>query len=164
MPTAMENLLDWLRDAHAAEEQAKTMLTGTVARVDTYPMLKERLEKHIEETARHAELVQSCIDRLGSTTSTIKDTSAKLMATAQSLSGHFVSDEVVKAMLATYSFECMEIASYTILKAAARQVDDEETFSICEQILREEEAMALWLLATMPEITQEFLMLEAKAA
>lgn len=47
---------------------------------------------------------------------------AKATGFAQSISGPFVSDEIVKAALASCIFKCMEIASYCILIAAAKQV------------------------------------------
>lgn len=34
---AVEHLLDWLRDAHAMEEQAETMLTSLARGIETYP-------------------------------------------------------------------------------------------------------------------------------
>jgi ferritin-like metal-binding protein YciE len=49
--------MDWLRDAHSAEEQAETMLSGMARRIENYPQLKARVEQHIRETQRHAELV-----------------------------------------------------------------------------------------------------------
>jgi ferritin-like metal-binding protein YciE len=164
MQTLQENLLVWLRDAHAAEEQATTMLSGTAGRVKAYPALKDRIEAHIRETELHAQLVRDCIDRLGGTTSTLKDTGAKLMAAAQSMSGYFVSDEVVKALLATYAFEAMEIASYNIIRSAAEQVGDDATVTACDRILRDEEAMAGWLKENIPELTRQFLAQEARAA
>lgn len=48
MATEMkENLLDWLRDAHAMEEQAEKMLTSTAERLQNYPELRARIEQHI---------------------------------------------------------------------------------------------------------------------
>jgi ferritin-like metal-binding protein YciE len=75
-----------------------------------------------------------------------------------------VSDEVVKAALASYAFEAMEIASYSILRSAAEDLGDVETARVCDQILREEEAMADWLKNNIPDITRQFLAQEAKAA
>ena len=63
MATAEERLMQWLRDAHAAEEQAETMLTGMAARLQNYPKLKARIKKHITETKRQARLVRGCIKR-----------------------------------------------------------------------------------------------------
>jgi ferritin-like metal-binding protein YciE len=157
MTTAEDRLLQWLRDAHAAEEQAEAMLKGTASRIENYPELKARIEQHVRETQRHAELVRGCIERRGGSTSALKDAGAKMLGVGQALSGLFVGDEVMKASIASYAFEAMEIASYRILIAAAQQVGDQETARACEQILREEEAMAEWLQGNIPPLTQQYL-------
>ena len=72
----------------------------------------------------------------------------------------FVGDEVMKGSLASYAFEAMEIASYTILINAAKQVGDKETARVCEQILKEEKAMAAWLEKNLPVLTRQYLRLE----
>ncbi len=159
MASAEDNLLDWLRDAHAMEQQAETMLKATTSRLENYPTLKARLESHIDETREQARLIKSCIDRRGSGTSAVKDMAAKATATAQGLSGMFVSDEVVKGAMASYTFEHMEIASYRCLIAAADAVGDAETSRICQQILKQEEAMAAWLGEQLPQVTAQFLQL-----
>ena len=157
MATAEERLMEWLRDAHAAEEQAETMMSGVVSRLENYPQLKARLQQHIQETKRQAELVRGCIERRGGSTSTIKDAGAKMIAMGQAMSGMFVGDEVMKASIASYAFEAMEIASYRIRITTAQRVGDQETARICEQILREEEAMAEWLKQNIPMLTQQYL-------
>ena len=45
MATAEERLMEWLRDAHAAEEQAETMLSGMTSRIENYPSLKARIRR-----------------------------------------------------------------------------------------------------------------------
>ena len=50
MTDAREHLLDWLRDAHAMEQQAEQMLKAQAARIENYPALKARIEAHLEET------------------------------------------------------------------------------------------------------------------
>jgi len=160
MARADERLMEWLRDAHAAEQQAKTMLNGMVSRIENYPQLKARVEQHARETERHAELVRGCIERRGGSTSTIKDAGAKIIALGQAMSGMFVGDEVMKGSIASYAFEAMEIASYRILVSTATKVGDHETARICEQILHEEEAMADWLAKNIAMLTDEYLMRE----
>ncbi|WP_352904992.1 DUF892 family protein [Mesorhizobium sp. M0700] len=56
----------------------------------------------------------------------MKDAGGKVTAMAQSLSGFFAADEVMKGSLASYTFEHMEIASYTILIAAAESLGETE--------------------------------------
>src|SRR5688572_26415682 len=157
MASAEERFMEWLRDAHAAEEQAKTMLSGMARRIENYPQLKARIEQHIRETERHAELVRGCIERRGSSTSTVKDTGAKMIAMGQAMSGLFVGDEVMKGSIASAAFEAMEIASYRILIATAEQVGDLEAKRVCEEILRDEEAMAEWLKQNVASLTQQYL-------
>ena len=155
--TPQEQVLDWLRDAHAMEEQAEQMLTVQASRLEHYGALKARIEQHISETRRQADQVKACIDRLGGSTSAMKDLSAKTMAFFQGMSGAFVTDEVVKGVLASYTFEHMEIASYRTLATAAAAIGDHETQKVCEEICREEEAMAGWLHDHMGDITTQFL-------
>jgi ferritin-like metal-binding protein YciE len=160
MARAEERLMEWLRDAHAAEQQAETMLSGMAQRLKNYPELKARIEQHIGETQRQAELVRGCIERRGGSTSMVKDTGAKMLGLGQALSGLFVGDEVMKGAIASAAFEAMEIASYKILITTAQQVGDTETARVCEQILHEEEAMAKWLVDNLPSLTARYLRLE----
>ncbi|WP_318012913.1 DUF892 family protein [Mesorhizobium sp. BR1-1-7] len=87
----------------------------------------------------------------------MKDAGGKLMAMAQSLSGVFAGDEVMKGSLASYTFEHMEIASYTILIAAAKSLGEAEVAQVCEENLHEEVAMADWLKSHILATTEQFL-------
>lgn len=57
--------MDWLRDAHAMEQQAEQMLKAQAARIEHYHQRKARIEQHLEETLGQQRLVESCIERLG---------------------------------------------------------------------------------------------------
>lgn len=160
MTTADDRLDQWLRDAHAMEEQAEQMLSGLVQRIENYPSLKSRVENHLEQTRSQAQRVRSCIERRGASTSSLKDAAAKFTATMQSLSGVFAGDEIVKGTLASYTFEHMEIVSYRILMEAAKVVGDAETERVCSEIMEEEQAMADWLLQNCQEVTRQYLLRE----
>lgn len=157
MTSARESLLDWLRDAHAMEEQAVTMLTSMAGRIENYPDVKAKIEQHITETRRQADMLESCIERLGGDTSTVKDLMGKFMAMGQGLSGVFVADEIVKGSMASYTFEHMEIAAYQVLIAAADACGDRETSAVCQRILVEEQAMADWLIQNVGDVTRKYL-------
>jgi ferritin-like metal-binding protein YciE len=152
-----DNLLDWLRDAHGMEQQAEQMLKAQAARIEHYPDLKTRIEQHIQETLGQQAKLESCIARLGGTPSTVKDMTGKLMAFGQAAVGMMASDEVVKGSMSGYVFENLEIASYTVLIAAAEAAGDFETKLVCEEILQEEVNMARWMLENLPLVTQKFL-------
>ncbi|MGV7210681.1 ferritin-like domain-containing protein [Oxalobacteraceae bacterium A2-2] len=130
-----EHLTDWLRDAHAMEQQAESMLESQAERLDNYPVLRERIVQHIDENRWQRAQLELCLQRLGSSASTMKDVGGKLMAFGQAVSGMMVDDEVVKGSMSAYVFENMEIASYTVLIAAADMAGDSVTRDVCEQIL-----------------------------
>ena len=157
MTETAKHLDQWLRDAHAMEVQAEHMLTAQAKRLDDYPELKARVEQHLTETRAQRTKLEGCMKRRGVDASTMKDTAGRFTAMMQGLSGMLSGDEVVKGLLASYTFEHMEIASYRILVAAAEEEQDLETANMCEQICQEEEAMASWLETNMARFTQEFL-------
>jgi ferritin-like metal-binding protein YciE len=157
MATPQENLLDWLRDAHAMEQQAESMLKAQSERLEHYPELKAGIDVHLQETLGQQKLLEECLKRLGGSSSTLKDLTGKAMAFGQAVGGSLMSDEVIKGAMSGYVFENLEIASYTVLIAAAEAAGDTQTAAACEQILAQEEAMAAWLKERLPEITQAFL-------
>lgn len=152
-----DRLAQWLRDAHAMEMQALKMMEGQVERLENYPELRARIRQHIDETRGQADRLEACIGKRGKETSTLKDAAGRMMAMMQSMSGVFAGDEVVKGAMASYTFEHLEIASYRTLIAAAERVGDEETRRVCEENLKEEEAMAAWLADHLPATTQKYL-------
>jgi ferritin-like metal-binding protein YciE len=154
---ASEHLMDWLRDAHAMEEQAETMLKSMAARIESYPELHQRIERHIEETREQQRLIRSCIERRGGDTSLMKDMAAKAMATFQGFSGAFASDEVMKGSMFSFAFENLEIAAYSQLQEAATYCGDLETAEICKRILVEERAMAQWIEHNTAALVRHFL-------
>ncbi|MFN4088084.1 MAG: ferritin-like domain-containing protein [Alphaproteobacteria bacterium] len=161
MATAEKRLIQWLRDAHAMEEQAEKMLRDTAGRIENYPDLKARLEQHAAETHRQAEALKGCLERHGESTSAVKDLAGRLTAFGQAMSGMFVSDEIVKGSMASYTFEHMEISAYRCLIVAADAAGDQSTKQVCTDILAEEEAMASWLGEHLSSVTQRYLELEA---
>lgn len=161
---ADERLMQWLRDAHAMEKQAERMLSGMESRIENYPQVRKRISAHLKETTQQAKRLEECIDRLGGSTSLMKDLSAQITGISQALSGNFAGDEIMKGTLASYTFEHMEIASYRMLIAAAETLGDKETARVCRQNLREEEDMAQWFSQNMDQLTAEYLEREAKGS
>jgi ferritin-like metal-binding protein YciE len=156
-----DNLLDWLRDAHAMEQQAEQMLKAQAERIEHYPVVKARIEEHLQETLGQQKLLAGCIERLGGKPSAVKDVMGKVMAFGRAAGGALNSDEIIKGAIASYVFENLEIATYTALIAAAQTAGDAETVRVCEQILPQEQAMAAWVLEHLPQLTEEFLVRDA---
>lgn len=152
-----ERLMHWLRDAHAMEKQAETMLTAMEERIENYPHLRKRLAQHLKETQHQSQRLEDAIGRLGGKTSAVKDTAASLGVMFHTLTTTLAGDEVMKGLLSGYTFEHYEIGSYRILIAACGVLGDTETARICRENLREEEDMAQWLSANIDPLTAEYL-------
>jgi ferritin-like metal-binding protein YciE len=150
-------VVGWLNDAYAMERSITQVLQRHVKDAKDLPEVQTRLQQHLDATERHAELVQGCVERLGGDTSKLKSGVAQVMGAVQGMSTSLAKDELVKNALQDYSTEHMEIASYQSLLAAAQQLGDTETASVCEQILQDEEAMQAWLREQIPTITRQVL-------
>lgn len=160
--TCRENICDWLRDAHAMEEQAEKLFAGQADRLKSYPGLSSKLEAELKFIKEHQNLLSTRIEQLGSSRSVIKDVASKVVAGAQNMSGLMVSDEPVKGILALHTFTQMAIGSYKILVSAAESAGDEDTKRICQTILDHCETRAGWIEIELDSVTRTFL--TAKAA
>ena len=156
-------VLAWLNDAHAMELAIVQVLENHAKDAAEYPSLQTRLQEHLEQTRGHAEAVKGCVERLGGDTSALKTGMATVMGTVQGMTTELAKDEVVKNALHDYGTEHFEIACYTSLLAAAESLGDQETVRVCREILRDEEAMATFLLGQIPMATLAQLRQEAAA-
>ncbi len=99
-----EHYHDWLRDAHAMEKQAESMLESMASRIENYPDIKARIEQHISETKHQITMLEEVLDRNGISRSVLKDSMSKMAAMGQSIGGMFPSDEIVKGSISGYVF------------------------------------------------------------
>jgi ferritin-like metal-binding protein YciE len=157
-------IVAWLNDAHAMELGIAQVLENHAASAADHPQVQARLQQHLEETRRHAELVKGCVERLGGDTSAVKTGMASVMGTIQGMSTKIAKDELIKNTLHDYGTEHFEMACYTSLLTAAEDLGDMETARVCRQILSEEQAMAEFLFGQIPTATLEMLRLEAAPA
>lgn len=154
---AHETWMMWLRDAHAMEAQAETMLNAQIGRLETYPAIRMRMEQHLRETEAQRQSLGRLLEAHGESASALKDTMGKLMAAGQGLAGIFAADEVMKGSLASYTFEHMEIATYRMLIAGAQELGLNDAVAVLEPILQQEIAMADWLSENLAPLTRSFL-------
>ena len=59
-----KNYVDWVRDAHAIEEQAEAILSRMVERLAHYPERQQRLSQRIAETKEYQMIIKSILNRL----------------------------------------------------------------------------------------------------
>jgi ferritin-like metal-binding protein YciE len=161
MATPQENLMHWLRDAHAMGKQAIESIGSQQERLQHYPELRAWARDHTEAAKRHRELVRQCIERNGGSTSTLKDVAMTVMGTVQELTGALTADEVLKNVITDYGFKYYQIASYKSLIAAAEEANDVETKRVLEGILPAEQELADRLEPYIAQVTREYMRRDA---
>ena len=155
-----ELVIAWLNDAHATELGIAQVLERHVEEAKDHPQMQTGLQRHLEQTRRHAELVKGCVERMGGETSGIKSGMASVMGAVQGMTTKLAKDELIKNALHDYGTEHFEIACYTSLIAAAENLGDQETVRVCQEILRDDQAMADFLFQQIPLVTIEMLQME----
>lgn len=163
MATTRDTIDTWLRDAHATEAQAATMLRGTAGRNKDYAAFSERLTAQADRCDGNARAIDACLTLRGSSPSLVKDAAGQVTAIGQSLSGTVLGDEIVKAALATSTFARMQAASARALVAAATQEGDAQTATSCGEMLEVHESFAAELDTMLPTLTTEFLIRETES-
>lgn len=148
-------LTSWLKDAHGMEEALIPVMENHAKDAEGRPEIADRIRKHVDETRRHAELVEGCLDRLGEKPSTAKSWLGKAMGSFQAPSTGPFQDEQVKNAISDHAVEHFEMACYRALAHTARRAGEEEIATTCEEIMREEEAMARWLDEKLPNVVDE---------
>jgi ferritin-like metal-binding protein YciE len=159
-----ELVIVWLNDAHAMELGIAQVLERHAEEAKDHPQMQAGLQRHLEQTRRHAELVKECVERMGGETSGIKTGMASVMGAVQGMTTKLAKDELIKNTLHDYGTEHFEIACYTSLIAAAENLGDQETARVCAEILRDEQAMADFLFQQIPLATIEMLQMEHATA
>jgi ferritin-like metal-binding protein YciE len=145
-------VLSWLNDALAMENALAVVLKHRIKDAKGFPALEAMDRLHLEETLQHADRVKQCIARLGSKPSTAKSMLGTAFGMMQAPMTGLTRDEVVKNCLMDYAAEQFEVASYSALIAAANQIGDTQTASICEQNMREDQAMADAIMMSLPDV------------
>jgi UDP-glucose 4-epimerase len=136
-----EQLVKYLADAHAIEQQAIQMLEAAPGLVQDEE-LTWLFEQHREESLVHRDLVEQRLGAHGASRSPVKD--AALRAGALNLGGFFGAQPDTTTKLAgfAFAFEHLEIAAYEMLERVAQRAGDRETALVAERILAEERAAA----------------------
>jgi ferritin-like metal-binding protein YciE len=110
--TKRDDLISWLRDAHAMEAAHVDNLNRLIGFSDEYPQLKTQLQSHLELSKGQRDEIERELKRLGTDTSTLKDWGMKLAGWIEPLASRFTRDSMLKNCLAAHAYEGLEIASY----------------------------------------------------
>lgn len=160
---ADKQLIAWLNDAYSMEQSQAKVLENHANDAADLPDVREKDMQHLYETRRHAEKIERCLGFLGEKPSTVKGMMGTVMGTVQGMATGVFGDEIMKNFLSDYAMEHFEIACYRALIAASDEAGRPEISQICQEILKEEEAMAQWFAQRIPDIAKMTL-LQAPAA
>jgi len=148
-----------LRNAHAMENQALSIMRPQLERIENYPEVAQRLEQHIRETEGQQARLENLLQSFGESTSTLKDAALSVVGSMAALGHSAASDEIIKNSLANFAFENYEIAAYKSLLAVCQLGNFGQAEVVLRQNLDEEQAMASWLDNNLDAVTQRFVSL-----
>lgn len=98
--------------------------------------------EHLVETKGHEELIRGRLHAHGAEPSRVKDLAGQAGGWGMLLFARLQPDPPGKLTAHAFSYESMEVATHTLLSAAAEATGDEETLAVARQIGAEEERMA----------------------
>ena len=142
---ARDTYIVGLRNQHAVENQAIELLERQVGRLENYPEMRDRMQRHIEESREQARRLEELLARYDTSHSALKDTMMSLVGNLAALGHSTAPDEVVKNTFANFAFEHYEIASYTSLLTLAELTGDSAAPTALNTSLHEEREMAQWI-------------------
>jgi len=147
-----------LRDAHAMEQQALTLIDRQLERLENYPELAERLRHHRQETEDQVKRLDNIFGSLNETNSVLKDAALSFTGNIAALAHTVAGDEVLKNSIANFAFENFEAAAYIGLITMADCGSFGTATALLNKSLHEELDMAKWIEDRLPVLTREFLM------
>jgi len=148
-----------LRNAHAMENQALSMMQPQVKRIENYPDVAQRLEQHIRETEGQRSRLENLLQSFGESTSSLKDAALSAVGSMAALGHSVAGDEIIKNSLANFAFENFEIAAYKSLLSVCQLGDFGQADQVLRQNLEEERAMADWLDRNLDAVTKRYVSL-----
>lgn len=148
-----------LRNAHAMEREAISMMENQISSLETYPEVKSRLQNHLDETRAQDERLEHILGELGEDRSTFKDTVMGFMGSANSMAASMADDAILKATFANFAFENFETAAYKSLLKMAELDGSAFAIPLLQQSLNEEMAMSRWIEDHIEDVTERYVKL-----
>ncbi|MFN4101851.1 MAG: ferritin-like domain-containing protein [Pararhodobacter sp.] len=159
--TAHEIFASGLRNAHAMEKQALSIMQPQLNRLEHYPQVSALLERHIRETDAQIERLDQILATLDTSASMMKDASLSFTGSMAALGHTMATDEILKNSFANYAFEHFEIAAYSSLITVAGSCGAQAAIPLLEQTLDEEQRMAQAIHDSLDAVTRQYLVLSA---
>ena len=158
---AYDVFIDGLRNAHAMEKQALSIMQPQLNRLEHYPQVSALLDRHIRETEVQIQRIDQIFETLNESASGLKDTMLSLSGSMAAVTHSMATDEILKNSLANFAFEHFEIAAYTALITAAEEANVTQAIPLLRQNLDEELAMASDIHDGLPDVVRQYITLSA---
>lgn len=145
-----------LKNAHAMENQALSIMKPQVSRIENYPEVAARLQQHVHETEGQMARIDDLLQQLDESHSSLKDMALSLTGGLAAMGHTVAGDEILKNSFANYAFEHFEIASYKALLTLAELGNFSFATSALQTNLKEEEQMAQWIDENLRTVTLRY--------
>lgn len=145
-----------LKNAHAMENQAVSIIKPQLKRIENYPQVARRLEQHLQETDNQMKRIEDILGSLDEDHSAMKDWMLSAGGRMAAIGHSMADDEILKNSIANFAFENYEIAAYNSLLIMAEMGGFQSAMAALRENLSEEESMARWLSENLREVTAEF--------
>ena len=151
--------IDGLRNAHAMEKEALSIMQPQLNRLEHYPEVSALLNRHIQETETQLARLDQIFEDCGESSSSIKDAAMSFGGTMAAVGNTLASDEILKNSMANLAFENFEIAAYVSLLVLAEEAGQASAVPLLQQNLDEERAMAGDIESGLPAVVRRFVSL-----
>jgi Uncharacterized protein conserved in bacteria len=145
-----------LKNAHAMENQALSIMKPQVSRIENYPEVARRLEEHIRETEGQIARLEELLQQLDESHSSMKDMALSFTGAMAAMGHTMAGDEILKNSFANFAFENFEIAAYKSLLTVAELGGFPFATSALQANLQEEQNMAKWIDDNLRTVTMRF--------
>ncbi len=164
MDKTEQKIVQYLNEAHAAEQALVTVLQSQIA-MTPRGSYRKGLESHLRETREHATRVQRRLDELGQSSNPIQAG----VGLVQSVVGQALAlgktpldlvrgtggeEKVLKNAKDACATEALEIATYTAIERLASFVGDKATQALADSIRADEQKMLDRILREIPKLTE----------
>lgn len=154
MSDALESkLVGDLADAQAMETQALQLLSKCIDNAGD-ESIAAIYRTHRGETEQHAKDIAARLSAHVEVASRAGDSVSRPRAPEIDLQASWTSDTPAKLAIVAYAFENLEIAAYHLLRGVAQRAGDQDTVTITERILEQEEATAELLASKFDRILE----------
>ena len=165
MSKSEQKIIQYLNEAQATEAGLVRVLQSQIA-ITPQGSYRSGLEKHLDETRRHAERVEERLADLDAGSNPLKagigaaeGVVSQVLAVAKTpwdlvRGGSGGEEKVLKNAKDACATEALEIETYTSLERLAQSVGDQTTVDLAASIRADEEKMLERLLREIPKLTE----------